>query len=321
MREPAHVKVLRNAARSLSLRFSKFDPEAALHVVGKGKQTRLINRSATEFTSRLSYVLADNKMMTVDVLKKFGLPVPKQKLVATYNDLLGFYRKHRPVVVKPNKSSLGKGVTVGVNSLNQLKKAFKFAKKYGKKVLIEEFVPGQDYRVTVIDYKHIYVVLRMPAFVEGDGKHDIEWLVKKKNKVKKKYKKDIRLDEKSEKILAEKGFTFDSVPAKEEKVFLRKAANIAEGGTSIDFTDQISDKLKQIAIEACRVLKLPSAGVDILTEDISSNKGVIIEVNPRPHIALHHYPHVGKSRFPGRDIIKMLFSEGRRRDKKGPACR
>ena len=307
MREPAHVKVLRNSARSLGLRFAKFDPEGALHVVSKGRQTRLINRSATEFTSRLSYLLADNKMMTVDVLKTFGLPVPKQKLVTNYNELLAFYRRHKRVDVAPNKSSLGKGVTVGVTTLKNLKKAFKFAKKYGKKVLIEEFVPGDDYRVTVIDYKHVYVVKRVPAFVEGDGKHDVEWLVKKKNKIKKKYKKDIKLDEKSEKILASRGYTFDSIPARGEKVFLRNAANVAEGGTSIDCTEQISDKLKSVAIEACRALKLASAGVDVLTEDISSDKGVIIEVNPRPHVVLHHYPHLGKSRFPGRDIIRMLF--------------
>ncbi|NQT49853.1 ATP-grasp domain-containing protein [Candidatus Kuenenbacteria bacterium] len=304
---PAHVDVLAKSARSCGFKFSKYDTEGALHKVSNGKKEVLINRSATEKTSHLSYILADSKRFTTAILKHFGIAVPRQKQISNYEEAIGFYRKQRPVVVKPNRASLGRGVTVNITNQKQLKKAYRLAKKYGQRVLVEEFVPGDDYRVTVIDYKHVYVVKRIPAFVVGNGKADIELLIKRKNRIKEEYKKKIKMGTKSEKILQEQHLTFDSVPANGEIIYLRKAANIAEGGTSIDCTDLISKELKQLAIRASRILKLPAAGVDILTEDISSKKGVIIEINPRPHIVLHHYPHEGKPRFPGRDIIRMLF--------------
>lgn len=304
---PAHVQVFEDASKRLGLKFKQYDDEGALHEVSNGKKKVLINRSATEKTGHLSYILADNKRFTTDILSKFGLSVPRQKMVSTYDELVGFYKKRKPVVIKPNKASLGKGVTVNITNQKELKVAYKSARRYGKKVLIEDFVPGDDYRVTVIDYKKVYAVQRIPAFVVGNGKSSIEKLVKKKNRVKKEYKKDIKLNTKSREILAEKGYTFDSVPGEGEMVYLRKAANIAEGGTSIDFTNKLSKEIKAMAIKAAKVLKLPSAGIDVLTEDISSNKGVIIEVNPRPHVVLHHYPHEGQERYPADDILTMLF--------------
>jgi cyanophycin synthetase len=306
-KEPLHVKVIRDSAKSLGYGFRKYDPEGALHVVSKNGKEHLVNRSSTVKTSKISYILADNKRMTVDTLSKFNIPVPKQKMVTTISQALFFFRKHKPIVVKPNKSSLGKGVTVGVKTLRDLSRAFKFAQKFDKRVLVEEFVPGDDYRVTVIDYKKVFVMQRVPAFIVGDGKHDVEYLVKQKNKIKLSYKRDIKIDSYTLLMLRRKGFTLDSIPALDETVYLRKAANIAEGGTSIDFTNKISPELKALAINASKVLKLPCAGVDIMTEDISSDKGVIIEVNPRPHVIIHHHPHVGVRRYPGQEILKMLF--------------
>ncbi len=306
MKKP-HIKVLRDAAKELSLKFEKFDPEEVIHFVSQGNKQVWLDRSATEKTSRLSYIIADNKRLTVAALRKFNIPTPKQKMVYYKKDLLEFFRKYKPVVVKPNKCSLGKGVTVGITTQKALFRAFDEAKKYDKRVLIENFVPGNDYRFTVIDYKKVYVLQRIPAFVDGDGRHTVEQLVVIKNKISKKYKKDIKIDDKSKKILKQQGFTLQSVIPENKRVFLRLAANIAEGGTSVDVTSQASVKLKEMAIDACRALKLPSAGIDILTPDISGDKGVVLEVNPRPHIILHHYPHVGRAYSPAKDILKMFF--------------
>ncbi|OGF46857.1 hypothetical protein A2533_02555 [Candidatus Falkowbacteria bacterium RIFOXYD2_FULL_35_9] len=304
-----HVKLLKETAKQLGLKFKSYDGENVLHEVSNGKKSFLIDRSATELTSRLGYILADNKHLTISALNKFDIPVPQQRMVKKYQDSLAFFKKNKPIVVKPNKCSLGKGVTVNVKTLEDLKKAFHYAKRYDSRVLVEEFIPGEDYRFTVIDYKQVYVVKRIPAFVIGDGKHSMLYLIKQKNKVKKSYKKDIKTNEKTIEILKEKKLTLRSIPAKDEIVYLRKAANIAEGGTSIDFTDIASKPLKDLAIAACRVLHLPVAGIDILTENINGDKGVIIEVNPRPHIILHHYPHEGESRYPARDIYNMLFGK------------
>ncbi len=39
--------------------------------------------------------------------------------------------------------------------------------------MIQEQVPGEDYRLLVIDGKLEVVTKRIPAFVIGDGKHTI----------------------------------------------------------------------------------------------------------------------------------------------------
>lgn len=304
-----HAKIMRDAARYYGLKFKKFDPQGVLHLVSDGKIQFYLDRSATEKTSRISYILADNKKMTNDVLRKFKINVPKQKMVTRYSEVIDFFRKNKPVVIKPNKCSLGKGVTVGVNTQKKLKQAFDFAQKYDKRVLAETYIQGEDYRFTVINYEKVFVVKRIPAFVVGDGKNNIENLIEIKNKIKKKYKKSIKINDTTIEILNKQGLKLNDIPKVDKIVYLRKAANIAEGGTSYDFTDIASKFLIDMAKNVCSALKIPVAGIDIITEDISSDKGTVIEVNPRPHIILHRYPHEGQERYPAREIFKMLYGK------------
>ena len=302
-----HIEVFHDAAKYYGLKLRKFDPEDVLHIMSDGKKDCWLNRSSTEKSSHISYLIADNKRLTVEVLKKFNISTTEQKCVKKYKDLISFYKKHKPVVVKPNSSSLGKGVTVGVNSFTALKKAFEHARKYDSRVLVENFIPGEDYRFTVIDYKKVYVFKRIPAYVLGDGNSTVSQLIDDKNADKKHFKKEIKKDSKSKLILQSQGFDLNSVLKIGQIVYLRRVANVAEGGTSIEVTQQASKKLKDMAISVAKALKLRTAGVDIMTEDVSKNKGVVIEVNPRAHVVVHHYPHVGKPTYPARAIVKMLF--------------
>lgn len=302
-----HLEVMRKAAKYYGLSFKKFDTGNRFQYISDGKRKFMINRSATEFTSRIGYMLAHNKQRTNQVLEHFGFSVPKQKVFEEFNEVLPFFKKYAPIVLKPLNNSLGNGVTVNINSISKLKKAFKFAKEFSKQVLAEQFIEGDDYRVTVINYKHVYAVQRIPAYVRGDGHHTISKLIDIKNQKRKLYKHDILKDERSKQILSEQGYKMSDIPGKDERVFLRRAANIAEGGTSIDVTDQLSDSIANMCIEASKILKLPTSGLDILTEDLGGNKATIIEANYRAHIVLHHYPHKGKRRYPARQLMKMMF--------------
>ena len=48
-------------------------------------------------------------------------------------------------------------------------------------IIIEEFLPGTEYRFFVIDHQVKAVLLRIPANVIGDGERSIEELVAEKN--------------------------------------------------------------------------------------------------------------------------------------------
>ena len=42
----------------------------------------------------------------------------------------------------------------------------------------------------------------------------------------------------------------DSIPQKDEIIYLRENSNVSTGGDSIDVTDQIPDDYKKIAVDA-----------------------------------------------------------------------
>ena len=58
-------------------------------------------------------------------------------------------------------------------------------------------------------------------------------------------------------------------------------ANITNGGTATDYTSRVSDAQKQMALDACRVLNLDFAGVDILFGP--DDEPVLCEVNSNAH--------------------------------------
>ncbi len=49
----------------------------------------------------------------------------------------------------------------------------------------------------------------------------------------------ITIDEFTQKMLDEKGYTLETVPAKDELVLLKPTANLSTGGTSTDVTDEV----------------------------------------------------------------------------------
>lgn len=94
------------------------------------------------------------------------------------------------------------------------------------------------------------VLLRVPANVEGDGKHTIEELVMQKNRDLLRGRdhrtplESIQLGELENLMLKAQGYRTDSIPENDEIIYLRENSNISTGGDSIDVTDQIPDDYK-----------------------------------------------------------------------------
>ena len=82
---------------------------------------------------------------------------------------------------------------------------------------------------------------------------------------------------------------------------VRKTANLHTGGTIHDVTEQLHPVLKEAAILAARVLRIPVVGFDFLVTSPSSPEYVIIEANERPGLA-NHEPQPTAERF-----IDLLF--------------
>lgn len=183
----------------------------------KGKIEYVKNGNMTSKDSYISPLIMENKIVTKKILDEQGFRVPRGYEISNLEEAVKIfnYVKNKPIVIKPKSTNFGLGISIfkhGTTSLDDYSKAIKFALKEDKDVLIEEFIEGTEYRFFVIEGKTKAVLLRVPANVEGDGKHTIRELVKIKNgnrlrgDAKKTPLKKIELGEIEELQLKEQGF-------------------------------------------------------------------------------------------------------------------
>lgn len=260
-----------------------------------------------------------NKYLTKEKLKKAGLPVPEGATFKEDKEIIMFAEKiGYPVVIKPKSGSMGKGVYVNIKSKDQLEEALNefrsIEKNKNKEVIIEKYYPGTEYRVYVVGEKVVGATKRIPANVIGDGIHTINELIDQKNKERKKNPylstKPIKVDFEVRKLLKNKGYTPDSIPNKGEQVFLREKSNLSQGGDPIEATHELSDEIKQLAVNALKALpSIEHAGLDIIVNPENKNKGTVIEINSKAEIAFHVYPLSGKAKDVPRAIIDYYFPE------------
>jgi D-alanine-D-alanine ligase-like ATP-grasp enzyme len=215
-----------------------------------------------------------------------------------------------PIIVKPNSQSQGSGVNLVWNE-TELRAALRGIFEIDKVALIEEYMPGHDYRVVVLDGEIISAYERISLSVTGDGIHSIEELLAAKQKLFIKSKRDTTIDVHDARIktkLKHAGLKLDSTLPKGEKVYLLDNANLSTGGDSVDVTKTIHEKFKKIAIKLTRDMGLRIAGVDIMvtkgdiTEAPQRNGYYIIEINAAP--GLDHYVTAGKEQ---RKIVEDMY--------------
>ncbi|MBC8246637.1 MAG: cyanophycin synthetase, partial [Deltaproteobacteria bacterium] len=224
------------------------------------------------------------------------------------------------VVVKPDVGNHGKGATINITDLDQLKTAFRVAQARFPDVIVEEYVKGFDFRLLVIDGKLIAAAKREPAHVIGDGISSIKNLIQKTNTDPRrgfgheKVLTLIEIDDMTERLLSLRGLSPDSVPGEGEKVYLKATANLSQGGTATDVTDEVNPDIRLMAERAARIIGLDCVGVDALANDISlplKQSGIkVVEINAAPGFRMHLEPTNGQPRNVAKPIVDMLFPTG-----------
>ena len=114
--------------------------------------------------------------------------------------------------------------------------------------------------------------------------------------------------------LQSQNLTLDSVPAKDDRIFLRLNSNISTGGDSLDVTDSVHPSVIEIAKRAVAAFPgLAFAGIDFMTKDITAEQTpgsyVIVEVNESPGYSIHDQPYEGKNRHGAYEFLCVLFPE------------
>ncbi len=254
----------------------------------------LIKQIATRFTNLIQWRICDNKFLATQYLRDHGIDNVPNNIVIERLEELQWQKIPYPVVVKPLKWHWGKGISIWIKNKKQLDQAFRIAKKVYYRVLIEEYVPWDDYRILVVD-KHIFATKRIAAHVIGNGKMTIEQLITKENI--QRGKKDnvlvsIKINKESLRILKSQNLKLTDIPKPGEMVFLRKNANLSTWGSTIDYTDHIHKKNKTLALKIAKIMDMKIIAIDFLFQDpsqpYSKDNGIVIEINDTPWIRLHH---------------------------------
>lgn len=279
-------------------------------------------------TSKDNYVVPlamANKTVTKKILADAGFPVPAGDEFTSLEQGLAYYPliKDKQIVVKPKSTNFGLGISIFQEpaSLDNYQKALEIAFAEDTAVLVEEFIPGTEYRFFILDGRCEAVLLRVAANVVGDGKHTIRELVAQKNanplrgRDHRSPLEIIDLGDIEQLMLTQQGYTPDDMLPEGKKVNLRRNSNISTGGDSIDVTETMDSSYQELAAAMATSMGAWACGVDLIipdkTQPASKEKPhcTCIELNFNPSMYMHTYCAEGPGQAITPKILDKLFPE------------
>ncbi|MFO0929341.1 MAG: acetate--CoA ligase family protein [Gemmataceae bacterium] len=235
------------AARERNIPVARLN-DGSLVQLGHGARVRRILTAETDRTGAIAEAIAQDKELTRSLLRSIGVPVPDGRPAKDAADAWEAAQEIGvPVVVKPQFGNHGRGVATNLTTREQVMRAYEAARQAGKgdEVIVETFIPGDDYRLLVVGDRLIAAARREPGQVIGDGRSSVRQLMDEVNKDPRRSDGHatvlsyLKLDAVALAVLEEQGYTPDAVPAAGERVLIRRNANLSTGGTATDVTDDV----------------------------------------------------------------------------------
>lgn len=291
-----------------------------IRIRGNGKVEYLRQATRTSADTYVSALVMENKKITKLLLREAGIRVPGGADYLSPEAAKSAFPlwKGRDVVVKPNTTNFGIAVAILRAPFAQADYDGAVDSAFGEDetVLVEEFIPGKEYRFLVIDNAAAAVLHRVPAHVIGDGKANVRQLIEEKNRDPRRGKgyksplEKIGMGDDEARMLAGEGMDFDSVPEAGRTVFLRKNSNISTGGDGIDFTDGVDEGYKDLAVASAAAVGARICGVDMMILDVAASPSAdnygIIELNYNPALHIHDFPARGRNREVEKPVLDLL---------------
>lgn len=272
--------------------------------------------------SRIITDISEDKEMTKYFLNKAGIYTPKGA-VFSGNDTKGiteYCNKLENFVIKPNDGDCGENVYMGLKH-SSVSNIIENNFNKNDKILVEEHIKGDEYRIFAIENGYTATVFRRPASILGDGNKNLLDLIDEKNIDRKNGFTDkngspfteIKVDNPMREFLRERNMEIDYTPEKGERIFLRGNSNLSTGGDAISIPlEEVHPKFREIAVNSIRALPgFLHGGVDIITEDIRNFNGkyAVLELNNVPGIKGLHYPFLGPSQDPTGAVLDYFFKK------------
>lgn len=300
-----YAQIIVNEARRRGILVEPIAPEDGFFRLTFGARSVRCRESLSELTSAVAMSICDDKSITRRIVADAGVCVPEQLTTAApMEEIVAFLKRHGRLVVKPARGEQGRGISVGISSLDELEAAIVEARSVSSEVLIEQCVEGEDLRLVVINYRVVAAAVRRPATVMGDGKSTILQLIETQSRRRAAAtggESRIPCDAETERTVRAAGLEMESVLPAGQELKVRRTANLHTGGTIHDVTDVVHPLLVEAGVKVARAIDIPVVGVDFMTRSPMEPDYTFIEANERPGLA-NHEPQPTAERF-----IDLLF--------------
>ncbi len=307
--------------------------------VSLGRTMTIINNHKVQMDDAVIDSLCGNKAFCYDVFRQERIPLPDHVIFhhcdrdRAWQFLKGKTGLH---VVKPAlNTAAAMGVTTHVGTVQECRAAIALASLYSGTVILEDLVPGECYRLLVLDGRMINAVRRRGVRVRGDGRSTILELIRRENEHRRGSLpgdglQPVEQNRDMSTTLACQGLSPESLIEDGREVLIqshdRSGAKHIEVRTIYNevVTDQVCQELRITAERAARAVHSRFAGVDVITTDpsvpLEKSGGVVSEINSNP--GLHH--HFIRSRHdsydpaddiqPAVSVLSFLLEHGRQRE-------
>ncbi|MDI5933047.1 hypothetical protein [Halomonas kalidii] len=298
--------------------------------VARVEDVDILFHDSRSLDTTVAATFSGRKDLTRVLLQRSGIPVAPGGVAKSLAKVSAMQQRlNAPLVIKPKTGTKGYGISVGVQTPTELKRAFRRANKASAGVLVERQMSGVEYRVLVVGGEVVGALGKDAAHVVGDGHSTIAELIEAKNALRArnphlstrliKVRKHIRTN------LERQQLGVESVLPEGRKVYLRQEANFSAGGETLDVTDALPASVKALTVAAVAAIPgLELAGVDIMLDREAPDErqaACVLEINTNPGIGGHHFPAVGQPRNVARAIwrhtrammtARQAWREGRR---------
>jgi cyanophycin synthetase len=289
-------RALMRAARVRGIPFFPVAPGHRILQYGQGKYGQHFFATGSQRDSQTGAQLQHNKVFSNLLVRRLGFPGVEHGVAETADNAVRLATQiGYPVVIKPIDSTQGRGVTAGVISEEEVAVAFAVANAVSPgRVIVERFVDGGSFRLTVYGGRLAYVNLRSPPQVRGTGEHTVAELIGVENQRRSEAQADSGTPKKltvDADMLAtlkkQKLGLNDRVPAG-QVVTLHTVTNVSGGGSSVIVTDRLHPDNREMAEAIVRCFRLNTAGIDFITPDIAKSwravPCAVIEINSAPNL-------------------------------------
>lgn len=301
------------AAARLGLDVDLIDPAASFCRIHDGAHTLFVKGNLTSLTDAALRLAANDKTLTNRRLSGAGIPVPQGAVFTTaeVDAVLAFAAEHAPVVIKPNGGSLGRGITLCPQGREAMTEAVAKVRATGsRRVLVESFIAGTNYRVLVHDGEVVDVLERRPPFVVGDGVRTIQGLVAEKSEQRRRvHLKPLQVEPE---VLAEAGLGLDSVPRAGRHCRVHSRPLFAVGGEGHRLRrEEVAAENLDLFAHVADACALRLCGIDFISPDIAvahgDNGAAVNEVNSCPNVYIHYHADMAADLAPIERILARHF--------------